>query len=72
MYVKVAPLTEADEILRSIIYKLQKTQDAFSVRDKLLKQIKKHPDVSLAVSYVHLSDLKEVAKKRIIEIALDV
>ena len=72
VYVKVAPLTEADEILRSIIYKLQKTQDAFSVRDKLLKQIKKHPDVSLAVSYVHLSDLKEVAKKRIIEIALDV
>lgn len=68
--VKTDSLTETDEILRSIVYKLQKTQDAFSVRDKVLKQIKKHLDVSLAVSYVYLSDLKETAKKRIVETAL--
>ena len=65
--VKVAPLSETDEVLRSIIYKLQKTQGAFSVRERVLKQIKKHPEVALSVSYVYLSDLTETDKKRIVE-----
>jgi len=69
--VTVPPLDSYHEVLRSVIYRLQKMQAPFSVREKILKLLKKEKPLDIIKGYICMSDISEINKKRLIETILD-
>lgn len=65
------PLDAYHETLRSVTQRLQKMQGAFSVREKLLKMIKKKKPLDIVKGRIYLSDISDINKKRLTETILD-
>lgn len=65
--VTAKPLSPLEEAFRFVIAKLQRTQGAFTLRDKLLKTLLRAKNIGSLANRVLLSDLKNTEKARLIE-----
>jgi alpha-glucosidase (family GH31 glycosyl hydrolase) len=69
--VTVPPLDLYHEVLRSVIHRLQKLQAPFSVREKILKLLKKKKPLDIIKGYIYMSDISDIYKKRLTETILE-
>lgn len=65
------PLDRYHEILRSVASRLQKMQAPFSVREKILKQLKKKKPLEILKGLIYMYDLSDLNRKRLTETILD-